>query len=151
MAFTSVLPLVVSVVLAASAGEKPATVVQAPDSPVRIDRATIVTVADQPPVILFAATNTTGDELEQFTVIAFTFDEKGTLKARQIAPGRRTLTPRETKYSTIVLDGFPLGSTDQIVIGVNQVQRAGSETWWRWADIEPTAVAKMAPPTTKKP
>ena len=134
--------LTISVFLSTIAGEKPALVIQAADSPVRIDRATVLTVTDEPPVIMYAATNTTGDALEQFTVIAFIFDAEGTLKARQIAPGRRTLNARETKYSTIVLDGSPVGPTDQIVIGVNQAQRVGSEAWWR-ADIEPAARSKV--------
>jgi hypothetical protein len=77
-------------------------------------------------------------------VIAFVFDAKGTLKARQIAPGRRTLEPKETKYSTLVLDGSPIAETDIIVVGVNQAQRAGSDDWWR-SDIQPAAVAAAKP------
>lgn len=136
--------------LAATAGERLAVVIQAPDTPVRLDYATVLMAAEGPPVILYAATNATGDQFEQFTVIAFVFDAEGTLKARQIAPGRRTLDAHETKYSTLVLDGSPVAPADQIVIGVNQAQRVGSEAWWR-ADILLAAQAKAAPPRSKKP
>ena len=131
---------VVAVVLAlvAAVGERPASIVQAPDSPVRLERARVITSDEAPPVLVYAATNTTNDALEQFTVIAFVFDAKGTLKARQTAPGRRALDPHGTKYSTLVLDGAPLDPTDLIVVGVNQAQRAESEQWWR-ADIQSAA------------
>jgi hypothetical protein len=72
--------------------------------------------------------------------MAFVFDAKGTLKARQVAPGRRTLDARSTKYSTLVLDGSPIDATDVIVVGVNQAQRVGSEIWWR-ADLQTVAEA----------
>jgi hypothetical protein len=122
------------------AGERLAIVVQAPDSPVRLDRAIILSAAGAPPVILYAATSTTSDPLDQFTVIVFVFDAQGTLKARHIAPGRRELNPGETKYSTIVLDGAPVDPTDVLVVGVNQAQRVDSETWWR-AELEAAAEA----------
>jgi hypothetical protein len=124
----------------AAAGEMPAQVVQAPDSPVKLDRTTVLTVPGSPPVLLYAATNLTGDELDQFTVIVYVFDAKGELKARQTAPARRALEPKETKFSTIVLDGSPIAPTDQIVIGVNQAQRANSDTWWR-AELQRAAEA----------
>jgi hypothetical protein len=63
--------------------------------------------------------------------MAFIFRSDGTLKARQLAPGRRTLEPHETKYSTMVLDGSPIERGDSIVVGVNQAQRDNSDTWWR--------------------
>jgi hypothetical protein len=126
------------VALAAAAGASQAVVVEAPNSPVRIERATVVTVPDAPPVLLYGATNLTDDELDQFTVIAFVFDAQGTLKATQMAPGRRTLEKRGTKYSVIVLDGSPIAPTDSIVVGVNQAQRVGSDTWWR-ADLQAAA------------
>ena len=61
-----------------------------------------------------------GDEshrcrLEQFTVIAFIFDAEGVLKTRQLAPGRRTLEKKGTKYSTMVLDGRVVTATDRVV------------------------------------
>ncbi|HUC77181.1 MAG TPA: hypothetical protein VMS04_17905 [Vicinamibacterales bacterium] len=127
-----------TMVLGATQVEKPAMTVQAPDSPVRLDRATIFTGSEGPPVLVYSATNLTDDALDQFTVIAFVFNAEGTLKARQTAPGRRTLDARGTKYSTLVLDGSPIEPTDQIVVGVNQAQRVNSDAWWR-ADIQAAA------------
>ena len=93
-----VLVLCIGLFLGQPAGTNPA-VVQAPDSPVRLDRAKILNVvAGEPPVLLYSATNLTDDELEQFTVLVFIFDAQGQLKARQVAPGRRTLEARGTKY-----------------------------------------------------
>ena len=83
----------------AAAADMAPVVVQAPDSPVRLDHAKILNVgAAEPAVLLYAATNLTDVELEQFTVIAFIFDAEGVLKTRQLAPGRRTLEKRGTKY-----------------------------------------------------
>ena len=129
-----------------AAAEVQAVVVQAADSPVKIGRATVLTVAGDPPVILYAATNQTDDDLEQFTVTVFMFDAKGVLKTEQIAPGRRTLEAKSTKYSTIVLDGFPVDPAGSIVIGVNQAQRVNSDAWWR-ADLR--AAAESAVPRKK--
>jgi hypothetical protein len=129
---------VVTMMLAGTAGEKPAMVVHAPDTPVRLDHAAVLTPAEGPPVLVYAATNTSAEPLDQFTVMAFVFDPQGTLKTRQVAPGRRTLEPGGTKYSTMVLDGGPVDAADQVVIGVNQAQRVGSDAWWR-ADIQPAA------------
>jgi hypothetical protein len=128
--------------LAGAAADVPALVVQAADSPVKIERATVVTVAGDPPVVIYSARNLTDTALDQFTVMVFVFDEKGALKARQVAPARRTLEPREVKYSTIVLDGSPVAASDRIVIGVNQAQRVNSDDWWR-ADIQPAAEAAV--------
>jgi hypothetical protein len=138
----TLLSAVLAAWLAAAAAERPAIVVQAPDSPVRIDRASVVQGADGPPVILYSATNPTDTAIDEFTVMAFVFDANGVLKARQTAPGRRTLDARGTKYSTLVLDGSPIEATYQIVIGVNQAQREGSETWWH-ADLQPAAEAAV--------
>ena len=133
---------VLMLLLTGAAGERAVLIVQAPDSPVKLDRATILAAADAPPVVLYAATNVGGSKLDEFTVMAFVFDADGTLKARQVAPGRRTLETGETKYSTLVLDGSPIESTDQIVVGVNQAQRVGSDAWWR-ADLQPAAQASV--------
>lgn len=143
----TVLSAAMAVWLAVAATEMPAMVVYAEDSPVKIGRATVLTVAGDPPILLYAATNQTDEELDQFTVMVFVFDAKGVLKTRQVAPGRRTLEARTTKYSTIVLDGGPVDPTDSIVIGVNQAQRRISDPWWR-ADLQPAA-EKAAP--VKKP
>lgn len=138
------LSAVLTLLVVAAPTEKPAVVVGAADSPVRLDHAVVLTASEGPPVVLYAATNLTDGELEQFTVIAFVFDAEGTLKARQTAPGRRTLDAHGTKYSTLVLDGSPIAATDAIVIGVNQAQRAGSDTWWR-TDLQAAAVAAARP------
>jgi hypothetical protein len=108
--------------LAVAPGETPAKVVQAPDSPVRLDRAVVLTSADNPPVLLYGATNTSSEDLDQFTVMAFIFKADGSLKARQVAPSRRTLEARGSKYSTMVLDGSPIDPTDVIVVGVNRAE-----------------------------
>jgi hypothetical protein len=131
-----------TVALAAAADERAALIVSAAAPPARIERASVITPAEGPPVVIYAATNATDQPLEQFTVMAFVFRADGTLKARQVAPGRRTLEPRETKYSTLVLDGSPVDATDVIVVGIDQVQRAGSDDWWR-ADLQPAAEAAV--------
>ena len=136
------LAAVAAAVMMQAGGEAPALVVSAADSPVKIERAVVFTTNDAPPTILYKATNQTDTDLDQFTVIAFVFDDKGMLKARQTAPGRRTLEAKTTKFSTIVLDGSPITPTDQIVIGVNQAQRVNSEAWWR-GDIQPAAEAAV--------
>ena len=117
--------------LAAASGDAAPVVVQAPGSPVRVDHAKIFNVVpNEPAVLMYAATNLTDDDLEQFTVLVFFFDGDGVLKARQIAPGRRTLEKRTTKYSTMVLDGWSLKPTDRVVFGINQAQRTESDKWW---------------------
>jgi hypothetical protein len=128
--------------LLAAPAERQAIVVQAPDSPVRLEKATILQGAEGPPIVLYSATNLTEGELEQFTVMAFVFDANGALKARQVAPGRRTLDPRGSKFSTLVLDGSPVEPSYIVVIGVNQAQKAGSEVWWH-TDLQPAAEAAV--------
>src|SRR5688572_30706848 len=124
-----------------AAAELPITVVQAPDSPVHLDRLKIFSSDDAPPVLLYAATNVTDDQLDQFTVMVFVFDQDGRLKARQVAPGRRTLDARATKYSAMVLDVGTVEPTDTLMAGVDQAQRVGSDQWWR-ADLR--ALAEQA-------
>ena len=138
---TAILALM-SLLLAAEPLERPALIVSGEQPPARLTRATVLTPADGPPVVLYAAANLTDAELDQFTVMAFVFRADGTLKARQVAPGRRTLTPRETKYSTLVLDGSDIEPTDVVVIGINQAQRTGSEAWWR-AELQTAAEAAV--------
>ena len=137
----SIFASVITLALAAI-GERPAIVVDGAESPARIARATVITPAEGPPVVLYAAASQTDQRLDEFTVMAFVFKADGTLHARQTAPGRRTLEPHETKYSTIVLDGAPVDATDVIVIGINQAQVVGSSTWWR-ADLQPAAEAAV--------
>jgi hypothetical protein len=121
----------------------PIMVVQAPDSPVRLDHLKIFSAEDGPPVLLYAATNVTDNQLDQFTVTVFVFDQDGRLKARQVAPGRRTLDPRETKYSAMVLDVGTIAPTDSLMAGVDQAQRVGSDEWWR-ADLRALAEQAVA-------
>jgi hypothetical protein len=128
--------------LAAAPAERAALIVEGPQPPARISRATVITPSEGPPIVYYAAVNQTDKELEQFTVTAYVFKADGTPKARQQAPGRRTLEPHETKYSTLVLDGDPVDPTDIIVIGIDQVQRAGSEEWWH-TDLRPAAEAAV--------
>jgi len=124
----------------AAAVEKPPIVIEAGDTPVKLSRATVVTVEGAPPVLLYAAISQVDYDIEQFTVMVYTFDGKGFLKTEQIAPGRRTLEAKSTKYSTMVLDGGTVEPADTIVIGVNQAQRANSESWWR-TDLRKAAEA----------
>ena len=114
--------------------DMPIMVVQAPDSPVRLDRLKIFSAEDAPPVLLYAATNVTGDQLDQFTVTVYVFGKDRLLKARQVAPGRRNLDARETKFSAMVLDVGEIEPTDSLMAGVDQAQRVGSDDWWR-ADL----------------
>jgi hypothetical protein len=129
-------------VMLAAQSERPALIVADAEAPARMERATVLTPADGPPVVLYAATNLSEQPLDQFTVMAFVFKADGTLKARQVAPGRRTLAANETKYSTLVLDGSDIEPADVIVIGINQAQRVGSDAWWR-ADLQPAAEAAV--------
>ena len=134
--------LTAALLLAAAASERPARIVEGSDAPARISRAAVLTPEEGPPVVLYAATNLTDRQLDTITVMAFVFKADGTLKARQVAPGRRTLDPRETKYSTLVLDGSPIEPTDVVVIGINQAQHAGSDAWWR-SDLQRLAEAAV--------
>jgi hypothetical protein len=138
MTFMSVLA---TVVLAAVA-ERPAIVVEGAQPPATINRAVVITPSEGPSVLLYAAANQTDQRLDEFTVMAFVFRADGTLKAKQIAPGRRTLEPREIKYSTLVLDGSDIEPTDIVVVGINQAQHVGSDSWWR-ADLQPAAEAAV--------
>jgi len=126
--------------------EKIAIIVEGQQPPVRITHAFVLTASQGPPIVLYDAVNQTDKEYEQFTVTAFVFKADGTPRARQTAPGRRTLEAHETKYSTIVLDGAAVEPTDVIVIGVDQAQLAGSEQWWN-TDLRP--LAEKAVPVKK--
>jgi hypothetical protein len=131
-----------------TAQERNVALVSAPGSPVRIDSLKLLNTDAQPLVLLYAATNTIDAPLEQFTVTVYVFDREGILKARQVAPGRRTLEVKETKYSTMVLDVGKIEPSDRLMAGVDQAQREGSDEWWR-ADlraIAEAAAAKAVPP-----
>jgi hypothetical protein len=138
---TLLLAMTTTLALAAPT-ERPALIVEGAQPPARITRAAVLTPTEGPSVVLYSAVNQTDQELEQFTVMAFVFKADGTPKARQVAPGRRTLEPRETKYSTIVLDAGPVDPTDIVVIGIDGTQRAGSDAWWH-AELRPLAEAAV--------
>ena len=137
-----VLSAAMAVMMAAAATEVPAVIIEAPDSPVKISRATVLTVPGDPPVLLYAATNQTENDLEQFTITVFMFDAKGILKTEQIAPGRRTLAAKSTKYSSMVIDGDTVDPAGSILVGVNMAQRVNSDAWWR-AELRATAEAAI--------
>jgi hypothetical protein len=139
---TLLFAMTTTLALAAAPTEKPAIIVEGAQPPARITRATVLTPTEGPPVVLYSAVNQTDQQLEQFTVMAFVFKADGTPRARQVAPGRRTLEPRETKYSTLVLDAGPVDPTDIIVIGIDGTQRAGSDAWWH-AELRPLAEAAV--------
>src|SRR5262245_4093645 len=142
---TLLLALAATVAIGAST-EKAAIIGEGQQPPVRIAHAFVLTASQGPPIILYDAVNQTDKEYEQFTVTAFVFKADGTPRARQTAPGRRTLEAHETKFSTIVLDGSPTEPSDIIVIGVDQAQLAGSEEWWH-TDLR--ALAEKAVPIKK--
>jgi hypothetical protein len=125
-------------------------VLMAPGSPVKLDSAKILNTGSEPLVLLYAATNQTDAALEQFTVTAYVFDTQGRLKARQVAPGRRSLEAHETKYSAMVLDVGKIEPADRLMAGVDQAQRVGSDAWWR-ADLRAIAeqTASAAQPAKK--
>jgi len=138
----TLLSMIFALLLAAPPSERPARIVEGAEPPARITRATVLTPAEGPPVVVYAAMNLTDKQLDTVTVMAFVFKADGTLKARQTAPARRTLEPHETKYSTLVVDGSQVDPTDVIVIGINQAQHSGSEAWWR-ADLQHAAEAAV--------
>jgi len=144
---TLLFAMTTTLALAAPPADRPAIIVEGEQPPARITRAAVLSPTEGPSVVLYAAANQTDQELEQFTVMAFVFKADGTPKARQVAPGRRTLEPRETKYSTIVLDAGPVDPTDIIVIGIDGTQRAGSDAWWH-AELRP--LAEKAVPVKKQ-
>ena len=139
---TILLALTTTLAFAMTSAEKTAIIVEGQQPPARITHATVITPSEGPPIILYSAVNQTNQELEQFTVTAFVFKPDGTPRARQTAPGRRTLEAHETKYSTLVLDGSAVEPTDIVVIGIDQAQNAGSEQWWH-TDLRPIAEAAV--------
>jgi hypothetical protein len=147
-------PLALAVALAAaqSAAERSVLIVAAPDAPVKLDSAKLLNTNAEPLVLLYAATNLTQTPLEQFTVTVYVFGPDGRLKARQVAPGRRTLEARETKYSAMVLDVDKIEAADRLMAGVDQAQNEGSDAWWRTdlRAIAETAAKGGTPSPAKK-
>lgn len=120
----------------------PVGVVQAPDAPIKLEQVKLLNTDASPMVLLYGATNTGSTDLDQFTVTVFVFDANRQLKARQVAPGRRTLTAGETKFSAMVLDVGGIAAGDRLLAGVDQAQQVGSDDWWR-ADLRTIAEAQM--------
>jgi hypothetical protein len=85
-----------------------------------------------------------------FTVTVYVFDSDGRLKARQVAPSRRDLAAGETKYTAMVLDVGKIEPTDTLMAGVDQVQNAGSDDWWR-VDLRTIAEAAAAAARPRAP
>jgi hypothetical protein len=129
----------------AGAAGMPVSVVQAPDSPVKLDQVKVLNTEGTPLVLLYAAINLTDTAFDQFTVTVFVFDRDKRLKARQVAPGRRTLDARGTKFSAMVLDVEGIDPADSLMVGVDQAQQVGSDQWWR-ADLRTLAEAAVKPP-----
>jgi hypothetical protein len=125
-----------------SAGPVQPLIVEAPDTPVRLGSVRILNLTEKPLVMLYEARNQTAETAEQFMVTVYIFDATGIRKGSQTAPGRRTLEPNASKYSAMVLDGFEIGPTDRLVVGVQQVQWAASGDWWR-APLQTLAEAKV--------
>lgn len=145
MGFAATCVLTAGVLQAASA---PVSVVQAPNSPVKLEQVKLLNTDAAPMVLLYGATNTGSTDLDQFTVTVFVFDQNRQLKARQVAPGRRTLKAAETKFSAMVLDVGGIEAGDSLMVGVDQAQRVGSDDWWR-ADLRTIAEAAAKGPSGK--
>jgi hypothetical protein len=127
----------------AAADDRTAQIVAPSDTPVRLDSAKVLNTGSEPLVLLYAATNTSSYPVDQFTVMVFVFGADGRLKARQTAPGRRELKVKETKFSAMVLDVGTIEPSDVLMAGVDQVQNAGSDAWWR-TDLRTIAEAEAA-------
>ena len=123
--------LLASTLALSAADDRTAQIVAAPDTPVRLASTKVLNTGADPLVLLYAATNATQTPIDTFTVMVFVFDADGRLKARQVAPARRELAVGETKYSAMVLDVGKIDPTDILMAGVDQVQQAGSDSWWR--------------------
>lgn len=119
-------------------------VLDAPGSPVKLEHVRLLNTDASPWVLLYGATNLTQTPLDQFTVTVFVFDKDKRLKARQVAPGRRQLDVKETKFSAMVLDVGAISDGDSLMVGVDQAQEVGSDRWWT-ADLRTLAEGVMKP------
>jgi hypothetical protein len=144
--------LLATFIAAAAAEDRAVQIVAAPDSPVRLASAKVLNTGAEPLVLLYAATNSTSSAVDTFTVTVYVFGADHKLKARQVAPARRELPVGETKFSAMVLDVGKIEPTDTLMAGVDQVQRVGSDDWWRvdLRVIAEAAAAKAAPAPPKK-
>jgi hypothetical protein len=135
--------LLAASVAAAAADDRTVQIVTAPDSPVRLASAKVLNTGAEPLVLLYGASNATSAAIDTFTVTVYVFGSDGKLKARQVAPARRELAVGETKFSAMVLDVGQIEPTDFLMAGVDQVQRVGSDDWWR-VDLRVLAEAAAA-------
>lgn len=134
----------------AAADDRAVQIVTAPNTPVRLVSAKVLNAGSEPLVMLYSATNATSSAIDVFTVTVYVFDGDGRLKARQVAPSRRDLAAGETKYSAMVLDVGKIEPTDTLMAGVDQVQNAGSDDWWR-VDLRAIAEAAAAAARPRAP
>jgi hypothetical protein len=134
----------------AGADDRTTQIVGAPDTPVKLVSAKVLNTGAEPLVLLYAATNATSTPIDVFTVTVYVFDANGQLKARQVAPSRRDLAVGETKYSAMVLDVGKIEPSDTLMAGVDQVQRTGSDDWWR-VDLRAIAEAAAAAARPRAP
>lgn len=128
--------------LSPAAAGPPVSVVEAPASPVKLSEIKLLNTDAAPFVLLYGATNLSPGDIEQFTVTVFVFDKDRRLKARQVAPGRRTLKAQETKFSAMVLDVGAIDAGDALLVGVDQAQKVDSDDWWQ-ADLRTIAESVM--------
>jgi hypothetical protein len=136
--------------VAAAADDRTVQIVAAPNTPVRLVSAKVLNTGSEPLVLLYGATNATSTAIDVFTVTVYVFDSDGRLKARQVAPSRRDLAVGETKYSAMVLDVGKIDPGDTLMAGVDQVQNAGSDDWWR-VDLRAVAEAAAAAARPRAP
>jgi hypothetical protein len=134
----------------AAADDRGVQIVGAPDSPVKLVSTKVLNTGAEPLVLLYSATNTSSTPIDVFTVTVYVFDADGRLKARQVAPSRRDLGVGETKYTAMVLDVGKIEPTDTLMAGVDQVQNAGSDDWWR-VDLRTIAEAAAAAAKPRAP
>jgi hypothetical protein len=137
----SLVAVLLTVASTALAQDRSVQIVSAPDAPVKLTSTKVLNSGADPLVLLYAANNTTSAAVDTFTVTVYVFDADGRLKARQVAPGRRELAVGETKYSAMVLDVGRIEAADFLMAGVDQVQRVGSDDWWR---VDLRAIAEAA-------
>lgn len=135
---------------AAATDDRAVQIVGAPNTPVQLTSAKVLNSGSEPLVLLYGAKNTTSTAIDVFTVTVYVFDADGRLKARQVAPSRRDLAVGETKYSAMVLDVGKIEPTDTLMAGVDQVQNAGSDDWWR-VDLRAIAEAAAAAARPRAP
>ncbi|WP_291987864.1 hypothetical protein [Luteitalea sp.] len=100
-------------------------VLPAPTSPVRIEPVSIAST--EPWALTVRATNTTGESVLGFKLVAFVVTAEGFGRGYQTAPTWRTLAAGASVVSLIQLKDLRVGPTDHVVIGL-QSAGSGSKT-----------------------